>query len=139
MTKTLQAKIDEAVAFIQEAGVAKVEVGLILGSGLGELGDEVEQATAIPYDNIPNFPVSTVEGHKGQLVYGTLGGKQVLAMQGRFHYYEGYSLETVTFPVRVMKALGVETVIVTNAAGGLNETFEPGELMLITDHINFTV
>lgn len=138
MTKTLQAKIDEAVAFIQEAGVAKVEVGLILGSGLGELGDEVEQATAIPYDNIPNFPVSTVEGHKGQLVYGTLGGKKVLAMQGRFHYYEGYSLETVTFPVRVMKALGVETVIVTNAAGGLNETFEPGELMLITDHINFT-
>lgn len=138
MTKTLQAKIDEAVAFIQEAGVAKVEVGLILGSGLGELGDEVEQAIAIPYDNIPNFPVSTVEGHKGQLVYGTLGGKKVLAMQGRFHYYEGYSLETVTFPVRVMKALGVETVIVTNAAGGLNETFEPGELMLITDHINFT-
>lgn len=134
----LQEKIKQAASFIREKGVDEIEIGLILGSGLGELGDEVENAIQIPYETIPNFPTSTVEGHAGQLVYGTLGGKKVLAMQGRFHYYEGYSLEMVTFPVRVMKALGIHSVIVTNAAGGLNLDFTPGELMLITDQINFT-
>ncbi|MFS7403647.1 purine-nucleoside phosphorylase [Carnobacterium maltaromaticum] len=134
----LQEKIKQAASFIREKGVGEIEIGLILGSGLGELGDEVENAIQIPYETIPNFPTSTVEGHAGQLVYGTLGGKKVLAMQGRFHYYEGYSLEMVTFPVRVMKTLGIHSVIVTNAAGGLNLNFTPGELMLITDQINFT-
>nr|WP_315529029.1 purine-nucleoside phosphorylase [Carnobacterium maltaromaticum] len=134
----LQEKIKQAASFIREKGVGEIEIGLILGSGLGELGDEVENAIQISYETIPNFPTSTVEGHAGQLVYGTLGGKKVLAMQGRFHYYEGYSLEMVTFPVRVMKALGIHSVIVTNAAGGLNLDFTPGELMLITDQINFT-
>ena len=134
----LQEKIKQAASFIREKGVGEIEIGLILGSGLGELGDEVENAIQIPYETIPNFPTSTVEGHAGQLVYGTLGGKKVLAMQGLFHYYEGYSLEMVTFPVRVMKALGIHSVIVTNAAGGLNLDFTPGELMLITDQINFT-
>ncbi len=134
----LQEKIKQAASFIREKGVGEIEIGLILGSGLGELGDEVENAIQIPYETIPNFPTSTVEGHAGQLVYGTLGGKKVLAMQGRFHYYEGYSLEMVTFPVRVMKALGIHSVIVTNAAGGLNLDFTPGELILITDQINFT-
>lgn len=136
--ENLQEKIKQAASFIKEKGVGEIEIGLILGSGLGELGDEVENAIQIPYETIPNFPTSTVEGHAGQLVYGTLGGKKVLAMQGRFHYYEGYSLEMVTFPVRVMKALGIHSVIVTNAAGGLNLDFTPGELMLITDQINFT-
>lgn len=134
----LQEKIKQAASFIREKGAGEIEIGLILGSGLGELGDEVENAIQIPYETIPNFPTSTVEGHAGQLVYGTLGGKKVLAMQGRFHYYEGYSLEMVTFPVRVMKALGIHSIIVTNAAGGLNLDFTPGELMLITDQINFT-
>lgn len=138
MTLTLQEKINEATQFIQEQGISEVEFGLILGSGLGELGDEVENSTAISYHSIPHFPVSTVEGHAGQLVYGTLGDKKVLAMQGRFHYYEGYSLEEVTFPIRVMKALGIHSVIVTNAAGGINTSFNQGELMMITDHINYT-
>ncbi|MBM6613708.1 purine-nucleoside phosphorylase [Desemzia sp. RIT804] len=138
MTQTLQERITEAAAYIKEQGVKQVDVGLILGSGLGELGEEVEQPIAIPYETIPHFPVSTVIGHAGQLVYGTLGGQMVLAMQGRFHYYEGYSLEDVTFPVRVMKELGIHSVIVTNAAGGVNTSFEPGDLMMITDQINFT-
>lgn len=138
MTQSLQERITEAAAYIKEQGVDLVDVGLILGSGLGELGEEVEQPIAIPYGKIPHFPVSTVVGHAGQLVYGTLGGQKVLAMQGRFHYYEGYSLEEVTFPVRVMKELGIHSVVVTNAAGGVNTTFEPGDLMMITDQINFT-
>lgn len=138
MTQSLQERITEAAAYIKEQGIDLVDVGLILGSGLGELGEEVEQPIAIPYGNIPHFPVSTVVGHAGQLVYGTLGGQKVLAMQGRFHYYEGYSLEEVTFPVRVMKELGIHSVVVTNAAGGVNTTFEPGDLMMITDQINFT-
>ncbi|MRX74296.1 purine-nucleoside phosphorylase [Bacillus lacus] len=111
-------------------------IGLILGSGLGVLADEIENPVKIPYSEIPGFPVSTVEGHAGQLVFGTLKGAQVVAMQGRFHFYEGYSMEKVTFPVRVMREIGVETLIVTNAAGGINEDFEPGDLMIISDHIN---
>lgn len=138
MTQTMQERITAAATYIKEQGVNQIDVGLILGSGLGELGEEVEQAIAIPYETIPHFPVSTVVGHAGQLVYGTLGGQMVLAMQGRFHYYEGYSLEDVTFPVRVMKELGIHSIIVTNAAGGVNISFEPGDLMMITDQINFT-
>ena len=111
---------------------------MILGSGLGELADEIEDAVMISYDEIPFFPVSTVVGHAGKLVYGSLAGKKVLAMQGRFHYYEGHSMQTVTYPVRVMAGLGAHSVIVTNACGGVNESFVPGDLMLITDHINFT-
>lgn len=127
----------EAASFIKNQGVNKVDVGLILGSGLGELAEEIENPIVIPYSDIPKFPVSTVEGHAGQLVYGNLGGKKVLALQGRFHYYEGYSMDTVTFPVRVMSVLDTKSLIVTNAAGGVNNNFNPGTLMLITDHINY--
>ncbi|WNS82035.1 purine-nucleoside phosphorylase [Domibacillus sp. DTU_2020_1001157_1_SI_ALB_TIR_016] len=128
--------IEEAAGFLKEKLNVTPEIGLILGSGLGVLADEVENAVSIPYETIPHFPVSTVEGHAGELVIGTLSGKTVAAMKGRFHYYEGYSFQEVTFPVRVMKALGIETIIVTNAAGGVNESFEPGDLMLISDHLN---
>ncbi|SEN89325.1 purine-nucleoside phosphorylase [Amphibacillus marinus] len=131
-SKELQA----ATTFIADQLAQQPKVGLILGSGLGMLADEIEKPTKIKYEDIPGFPVSTVEGHAGQLVCGELKGVYVIAMQGRFHYYEGYGLETVTFPVRVMKALGIEKLIVTNAAGGVNPSFEPGNLMLITDHIN---
>ncbi|MBD8070334.1 purine-nucleoside phosphorylase [Bacillus sp. PS06] len=128
--------IDVSTSFLQDKFPTAPEIGLILGSGLGVLADEIENAIKIPYQEIPEFPVSTVEGHAGQLVYGTLNGKTVIAMQGRFHFYEGYSFDKVTFPVRVMKALGVNSLIVTNAAGGINESFQAGDLMLISDHIN---
>ncbi|MGM0874075.1 MAG: purine-nucleoside phosphorylase [Bacillota bacterium] len=128
--------IKEAANHLKEKYEDTPKIGLILGSGLGVLADEIENPVKIPYNEIPNFPVSTVEGHAGQLVFGTLKGAKVVAMQGRFHFYEGYSLDKVTAPVRVMKELGVETLIVTNAAGGINESFEAGDLMLITDHIN---
>ncbi|MYL46945.1 purine-nucleoside phosphorylase [Virgibacillus halodenitrificans] len=128
--------IKEASAYISGKLDTTPKIGLILGSGLGVLAEEIEEAIDISYEDIPGFPVSTVEGHKGQLVIGKLQGKEVLAMQGRFHYYEGYSMQQVTFPVRVMKQLGIETIIVTNAAGGINEKFQPGDLMVITDHIN---
>lgn len=111
------------------------EIGLILGSGLGSIGEEIE-GISIPYNEIPNFPVSSVEGHEGKLIIGNLSGKNVIAMQGRFHFYEGYSLQTVIFPVRVMKMLGIKTLIVTNAAGGVNLNFSAGDLMIIEDHIN---
>ena len=130
--------LQETTQFILEKGVKEIDFGLILGSGLGELAEEIEEAIVIPYDQIPFFPTSTVVGHAGQLVYGTLSGKKVLAMQGRFHFYEGHSMQTVTYPVRVMAALKAHSVIVTNACGGVNESFVPGDLMLITDHINFT-
>ncbi len=134
--KNLKAKIEESAKFIEGKLNVKPEIGLILGSGLGVLADEIENPTIIKYEEIPNFPVSTVEGHAGQLVIGTLEGKCVVAMQGRFHFYEGYTMQEATFPVRVMKALGVETIVVTNAAGGANKSFVPGDLMIITDHIN---
>lgn len=127
----------KSAEFIKERIKDTPEIGLILGSGLGVLGEEIEEATIIPYGDIPSFPTSTVQGHAGQLVIGKLSGRTVVAMQGRFHYYEGYTMEKVTFPVRVMKLLGIEKIIVTNAAGGVNENFTPGNLMLITDHINF--
>ena len=135
--KVVFARAKEAAQYIKDQGVDTLEVGLILGSGLGELADEIEDRVVIQYTDIPSFPVSTVEGHAGQLVCGTLGGKKVIALQGRFHYYEGYTMEVVTFPIRVMSELGVESMIVTNAAGGVNRDFTPGDLMMITDHINF--
>ncbi|PZE22009.1 purine-nucleoside phosphorylase [Paenibacillus xerothermodurans] len=131
-------KIKEAAAYIRSKYTAAPEIGLILGSGLGVIADLVEQATVIAYNDIPHFPVSTVEGHAGELLLGTIHGKHVLLMKGRFHMYEGYGVDVVSFPVRVMKELGVKTLIVTNAAGGVNTSFEVGDLMLIKDHINFT-
>ena len=109
---------------------------IILGTGLGELANEIKDKTDIPYTEIPNFPVSTVEGHSGKLIIGTLGGKKVLAMQGRFHYYEGYTMKEVTFPIRVFQALNIEYLFVSNAAGGMNSSFDVGDIMLIEDHIN---
>ncbi len=111
-------------------------IGIILGTGLGPLAEDIENATVIPYADIPNFPVSTVEGHDGKLIIGQLGGKKVLAMKGRFHYYEGYSMQEVTFPVRVMYELGIRTLFVSNAAGGANKEFHVGDVMVIDDHIN---
>ncbi|MBM7701652.1 purine-nucleoside phosphorylase [Metabacillus iocasae] len=128
--------IAKSAQFIQEKYETTPKVGLILGSGLGVLADEIQDAVKIPYNEIPEFPISTVEGHAGQLVLGTIHNVPVVAMQGRFHFYEGYGLDKVTFPVRVMKELGVQTLIVTNAAGGVNESYEPGDLMIISDHIN---
>jgi len=130
--------IKQAASYIASKTNVRPKLGLILGSGLGVLAKEIEQAVAIPYAEIPGFPVSTVAGHEGQLVIGSLNGTPVMAMQGRFHYYEGYSMGIVTMPVYVMKQLGVDTLIVTNAAGGLNRSFAPGDLMVITDHINLT-
>jgi len=126
----------EAATAIRRLGAIQPRVALILGSGLGELADEVADAVSIPYAQIPNFPVSTVAGHAGTLVCGTLQGTPVAAMRGRVHFYEGYSLREITFPVRVLQQLGAETLIVTNAAGGLNEGYSTGDLMLIKDHIN---
>lgn len=129
-------QVVEAANFLKGKYTKSPRIGLILGSGLGVLADEIENPVKIPYEEIPNFPVSTVEGHAGQLVIGNLSGKEVVVMQGRFHYYEGYPFNQVTFPVKVMKELGVQTVVVTNAAGGVNQSFEPGDLMIISDHIN---
>ncbi|MGE8204397.1 purine-nucleoside phosphorylase [Heyndrickxia sp. NPDC080065] len=129
-------EIVHAAEFLKEKYTKRPRIGLILGSGLGVLADEIENEVKIRYEDIPNFPVSTVEGHAGQLVFGMLSGKEVVAMQGRFHYYEGYPFDQVTFPVRVMKELGVEVLVVTNAAGGVNEDFTAGDLMIISDHIN---
>lgn len=112
------------------------EIAIILGTGLGSLVDHISEQTVIPYKEIPGFPLSTVEGHSGNLIFGTLGGKRVIAMQGRFHYYEGYDMKTVTFPVRVFQALGVKTLLVSNASGGMNKEFHVGDVMTITDHIN---
>ncbi|MCQ2135654.1 MAG: purine nucleoside phosphorylase I, inosine and guanosine-specific [Bacteroidales bacterium] len=131
------ARINEAVGYIK--GVvpqARPLVGIILGSGLGRLGDKITEQTVIPYGDIPGFPVSTVLGHKGVFIFGKLGGKPVVAMQGRFHFYEGYSMDLVTLPVRVMALLGVKYLFVSNAAGGINREFEIGDLMVLKDHIN---
>lgn len=134
----LYSKIREAANYILDKTEIRPEIALILGSGLGALADEIENAEYFAYSDIPHFPVSTVQGHAGRLVIGTLEGKKVVAMQGRFHYYEGYKMEEVTFPIRVMKLLGVEKLIVTNAAGAVNTGFNPGDLMLISDHLNLT-
>jgi purine-nucleoside phosphorylase len=130
------AHYDEAADFIRQRTDQRPTVGIVLGSGLGPLADQIEMATAIPYADIPHFPVSTVDGHAGRLVIGRLAGVTVCAMQGRFHLYEGYSACQTTLPVRVMKRLGIETLILTNAAGGIKSGFQVGDLMLIEDHIN---
>lgn len=127
---------EQAVAAVRARSRCQPQVGLILGSGLNALADAVERADRIPYSDLPHFGVSTVQGHSGQLVLGELEGKPVMVMQGRLHHYEGYSLDQVTLPVRVMQLMGVQALIVTNAAGGLNPAFRPGDLMLISDHIN---
>lgn len=134
--KHILVKIKEAKEFIQSKTKFQPEIALILGSGLGRMVEDIEESVYIPYGEIPHFPVSTVEGHAGRLVFGRLAGKNVVAMQGRFHYYEGYSLAEATFPVRVIRSLGIRLLIVTNAAGGINKSYSPGDLMLISDHIN---
>lgn len=131
------ADYDEAVAAIQARTAHRPQVGMILGSGLSGLAESVEEAAGIDYGDLPHFPVSTVPGHAGRLVIGKLAGLPVCVMQGRFHYYEGYSLQQVTFPIRVMQRMGIQTLIITNAAGGINQDFAAGDLMLIEDHINF--
>lgn len=133
----LKQRISESVKTIRNHTKAKPKIGIVLGTGLGGLAERIEVATTIDYTDVPHFPASTVRSHAGELLFGTLAGKEVVALSGRFHYYEGYSLEQVTFPVRVAKALGIKTLIVSNAAGGLNPQFEAGDLMVITDHINF--
>jgi purine-nucleoside phosphorylase len=128
--------VEEAAAVVRERFGARPDVAIILGTGLGALAEEIDAQCVVEYGEIPGFPLSTVESHHGRLLCGTLGGKTVVAMQGRFHRYEGYSLQQVTFPVRVMRALGAETLVVSNACGGLNPLWEAGDLMLIADHIN---
>ncbi len=132
----LKTKIQEAVDFIRTKVKSQPTIGIILGTGLGALADDIKNKSVIDYGDIPHFPLSTVESHHGKLIFGTLGGKDVVAMQGRFHFYEGYSMEQITLPVRVMKFLGANTLIVSNAAGGLNPNFRRGDIMIIVDHIN---
>jgi purine-nucleoside phosphorylase len=135
-TSDLKRKINESVGFLKKQVKAEPTVGIILGTGLGALADEIRKKSVIDYGDIPHFPLSTVESHHGKLILGNLGGKNVVAMQGRFHFYEGYSMEQITLPVRVMKFLGARTLIVSNAAGGLNPNFRRGDIMMIVDHIN---
>lgn len=135
--KDYTAKLAEVRHYLMERVNNQPEMGIILGSGLGGFAEVMEEKVSIPYRDIPHFPVSTVEGHKGELVFGRVNGKSVMAMQGRFHYYEGYSMQEVTFPVRVMQVLGVTGLIVTNASGGINPSYRPGDLVLIKDHLNF--
>ena len=130
-------KISETAQFLKEQIHTNIDSAIILGTGLGGLVNEINIIKAIPYDTIPNFPVSTVEGHKGALIIGTIGNKNVVAMQGRFHYYEGYDMKEVTFPVRVFKALGIDKLYISNASGGLNPDYKVGDIIIIEDHINF--
>jgi purine-nucleoside phosphorylase len=129
-------RINESVDYIKSRISSSPATGIILGTGLGGLAEEIEVAIRIPYSDIPNFPVSTVEGHSGNLIFGQLGDQFVVAMQGRFHYYEGYDMKQATFPIRVLKYLGIKRLFISNAAGGINPEFQIGDLMLITDHIN---
>lgn len=129
-------KIQETAEFLKSKMRTSPETAIILGTGLGSLVNEITEKYEIEYKDIPNFPLSTVEGHSGKLIFGKLGGKEIMAMQGRFHFYEGYSMKEVTFPVRVMRELGIKTLFVSNAAGGMNPEFIIGDLMIITDHIN---
>ena len=136
MEKTMIELIEETAVYIREKVGEMPDTAVILGTGLGDLVSKIEISAELEYKDIPNFPVSTVEGHSGKLIFGRLGGRYIMAMQGRFHYYEGYDMKQVTFPVRVMKALGVNTLFVSNAAGGMNKEFNVGDVMVITDHIN---
>ncbi|MCE3294852.1 MAG: purine nucleoside phosphorylase inosine and guanosine-specific [Crocinitomicaceae bacterium] len=129
-------KFNETVSYLKSKTQVQPTIGIILGTGLGGLVKEIEIIDEIPYESIPNFPVSTVKGHHGRLIFGKLGGKSVIAMQGRFHYYEGYDMKQVTFPVRIMKLMGIEKLFVSNASGGVNPDFEIGEIMIQNDHIN---
>lgn len=129
-------KINQTADYLKAATTYRPLVGIILGSGLGELVNHITDQQVINYEEIPNFPVSTVEGHSGKLIFGKLGGREVVAMQGRFHFYEGYDMKACTFPVRVMKALGINTLFASNAAGGMNPDFVVGDVMIINDHIN---
>ena len=130
-------RIQETASWLKARMTTNPTTAIVLGTGLGQLASEITDKTEYPYSEIPNFPVSTVEGHSGKLIFGKLGGVDILAMQGRFHFYEGYSMKEVTFPVRVMYELGIKTLFVSNASGGMNEHFHVGDLMIITDHINF--
>ena len=133
----LMQQLEATAGFIQSKINAKANTAIILGSGLGNLSSVIETEFSIPYSEIPNFPVSTVEGHKGRLILGTLNGKRVWVMEGRFHFYEGYTAEQVVFPIRVLKLLGVENLLLSNAAGGVNKDYQVGDLMIIKDHISF--
>ena len=132
----MRKQIEAAHDFLATKTALKPTVGIILGTGLGALADEIEKESVVSYEDIPHFPVSTVESHAGRLIFGRLGGKDVMAMQGRFHYYEGYSMQQLTFPVRVMKSMGTDTLLVSNACGGMNPQYQPGDIMIISDHIN---
>lgn len=129
-------QIKNTAGFLKEKGITDPEIGIVLGTGLGKMVNEIEISVEIPYSEIPDFPVATVEFHSGKLIYGILEGKKVLAMSGRFHYYEGYSMQQITFPLRVMKLLGIKFLLLSNAAGAMNLQWKKGDLMLITDHIN---
>ncbi len=129
-------EINEAIQFIQSRYATRPLAGIVLGSGLGSFASEIDIECEIPYNDIPHFPVSTVKGHKSKLIFGSLGGKKVVAMAGRFHYYEGYSTQEVVFPIRVLKFLGIQTLFISNAAGGINPAFKVGDLMVIRDHIS---
>lgn len=130
-------KITEATEYLQQYNIAKATIGVVLGSGLGNFVSEIEVEHEIPYASIPHFPVSTVQGHSGKLIFGKIAGKSIIAMSGRFHFYEGYDAEDVVLPIRVMKFLGVSTLFLSNAAGGVNPAFNVGDLMIITDHVSF--
>jgi purine-nucleoside phosphorylase len=134
---TLAEKTEESIAFIRGKTALRPEIAMVLGSGLGGMGDRLEDACVIPYETIPHFVRSTAPGHAGRLLIGRLGGRAVFCMQGRFHYFEGYPMGELTYPVRVMGKLGIKNLVITNSAGGLNKDWKPGDLMLITDHINF--
>lgn len=136
---TTRDKLEEASHHLERYNAAGAKTGVVLGSGLGDFVKEIKIDHEIPYEDIPHFPVSTVEGHHGKLIFGSIGGKPVVAMAGRFHFYEGYSPEEVVFPIRVMKFLGIETLLISNAAGGVGEGFKVGDLMVITDHISFAI
>ncbi|QYK68009.1 MULTISPECIES: purine-nucleoside phosphorylase [Paenibacillus] len=138
MSTANQATIQEAADYIRAKSGIRPEIGLILGSGLGILADLIQDGISIPYQDIPHFPVSTVEGHEGELLLGTIEGRAVVMMKGRFHMYEGYGPQLTAFPVRVMKQLGIQSLLVTNAAGGVNTSYEAGDLMVISDHLNLT-
>ena len=129
-------RIQETASWLRQRMTINPKIAIILGTGLGQFASEITDADKIPYENIPHFPVSTVEGHAGKLIFGHLGGKEIMAMDGRFHYYEGYSMKEITFPIRVMHELGITTLFVSNASGGMNPLFKIGDLMVITDHIN---
>lgn len=133
----MQEQLENTVNFLQRSGISAPETGIVLGTGLGKLVDHIDIQVSLAYEDIPNFPVATVEFHSGRLIFGRLAGKKVIAMQGRFHYYEGYTMQQITFPIRVMKQLGIQYLLLSNAAGSMNPKFAKGSLMLVDDHINF--